>query len=276
MLQAFHDGIREADPNVRIVAGATSPIGLNDRYRTSPQRFAKILKASGAAAYFDAYSHHPYTPGGSVYHAPDKPPNDPTTTVTVYNLRQLLRVFPGKPFYLTEYGYNTKPCVGFGGFAVSNVEQATYLRRAYAYVARYSQVKMLVWYLVRDFVYGDDPDGMEGVYSGLRNANGSRKLSWFAFARGNRITVTAPVRVRRGRTLRIAGVLTNRAIGGVKGYLLVLQSRRLSGGAWKTLGSTTSGDQGRYTFWTRPTSSRAYRVVWRGVKTSASVRVRVY
>ena len=148
MLKAFHAGVHRGDPKVLVVAGATAPVGLNDRYRTSPQRFARFLKANGAAAYFDVYSHHPYTPGGTIQSAPDGMPNDPSTTVTLRNLPTLLRLFPTKPFYLTEYAYNTRYSLQFG-LTVTPVQQATYLRRAYAYVQRFPQVKMLVWYLVR-------------------------------------------------------------------------------------------------------------------------------
>jgi hypothetical protein len=150
MLKAFHAGVARAHTGVRVVAGSTAPIGLNDTLRTSPQRFARFLRRAGAARYFDVYSHHPYTPGGSIYTAPDQPPNDQSITVTLYNLRTLLRLFPKKPFYLTEYGYNTQPTQGFGGFAVTEKEQARYLTTAYKYAGRYSQVKLLVWLLLRD------------------------------------------------------------------------------------------------------------------------------
>ena len=97
MLKAFHAGVQRGNPAVRVVAGATAPIGLNDRLRTSPQRFARFLKNHGAGNYFDVYSHHPYTPGGSVHRAPDRPPNDLSNTVTLYNLSTLLRLFPTSP-----------------------------------------------------------------------------------------------------------------------------------------------------------------------------------
>ena len=85
---------------------------------TAPARSASPAScaARGAGRFFDVYSHHPYTPGGSIYTAPDQPPNDPSHTVTLFNLRTLLRLFPGKPFYLTEYGYNTQPNQVFGVF----------------------------------------------------------------------------------------------------------------------------------------------------------------
>ena len=49
MLKAFHAGVHRGSPTVRVVAGATAPIGLNDRLRTSPQRFARFLKDNGAS-----------------------------------------------------------------------------------------------------------------------------------------------------------------------------------------------------------------------------------
>ncbi len=125
MLKAYHAGVERAHTGVRVVAGATAPIGLNDAYRTSPQRFARFLKRARAGRYFDIYSHHPYTPGGSIRTAPDRLPNDPTKTVTLANLGTLLRLFPGKPFYLTEYGYNTGPAIRSGSPSTSASRHAT-------------------------------------------------------------------------------------------------------------------------------------------------------
>jgi hypothetical protein len=181
MLRAFHAGVHRARTGVRVVAGATAPVGLNDVYRTSPQRFARFLQRSGAARHFDVYSHHPYTPGGSLYRAPGQPPNDPSTTVTLSNLRTLLKVFKKKPFYITEYGYNTKPTQAFGGLAVTEAEQARYLKQAYRVAASYPQVKLLVWFLLKD-AEAKGGEG-KGVYSGLRRLNGQRKPAWYAFKR---------------------------------------------------------------------------------------------
>jgi hypothetical protein len=181
MLRAFHAGVHKgAGKRVRVIAGATAPVGLNDVYRTSPQRFARYLRRAGAGRYFDVYSHHPYTPGGSLYSAPGRSPNDPGTTVTLYNLRTLLRLFPRKPFYLTEYGYSTRPSIVLGGFAVTEKQQARYLRDAYRVAARYSQVKVMVWFLLRDQA-SQEPS--LDVYSGLRRVNGQRKPAWYAFRR---------------------------------------------------------------------------------------------
>jgi hypothetical protein len=181
MLKAFHAGVARAHTGVRVVAGATAPVGQDDTYRTSPQRFARFLRRAGAGRYFNIYSHHPYTPGGSIYTAPDQPPNDPSNTVTLYNLRTLLRLFPSKQFYLTEYGYNTQPNQVFGTFVDESV-QARYLTAAYRYAARYPQVKLLVWYMLRDSKPASGPADL-GVYTGLRRPDGSRKPAWYAFRR---------------------------------------------------------------------------------------------
>ena len=54
---------------------------------------------------FDAYSHHPYAVGGTKNIAPEAQPRNPNLTVSLGNISTLLKIFPNKPFYLTEYGY---------------------------------------------------------------------------------------------------------------------------------------------------------------------------
>jgi polysaccharide biosynthesis protein PslG len=179
MLRAFRAGVDRSHVRIKVVAGVTAPVGLNDIYRTSPQRFARFLRRAGAARLFDVYSHHPYTPGGSVYPAPGQAPNDPTTTVTLYNLRTLLRLFPRKPFYLTEYGYCTRPAQSFGGFTVDEAAQARYLTQAYRLAGSYRQVKVLVWFLLRDQPGTGEPG--TSISSGLRRLDGSRKPAWYAY-----------------------------------------------------------------------------------------------
>lgn len=231
-------------------------------------RFARLLATHGAAQYFDVYSHHPYTPGGSRYAAPNKPPNDPSTTVTVYNLPSLLRLIPTKPFYLTEYGYTTADTYDFGGFKVSQIDQARYLREAYSYVKRWNQVKVLFWLLDRDVAFASGSP-LAAIYSGLRTADGRPKLAWYAYAGGNLVGIAAPSSFRRGTYIRITGTVSNKSAGVVAGRTVVLQSRRYNTHAWTTVGSRTTSSTGGYVFTPRPGGSRAYRVVWRGVATSA-------
>ena len=181
MLKEFSTGVRASGvPGTVVIAGATAPTGVNlagNTYSSTPQSFALYLKAQAAGKYFDAYSHHPYTPGGSIHHAPDQPPNDATRTVTLYDLGQLLRVFPTKPFYLTEYGYSTEYSRIFG-LTITEAQQAQYLRTAYSYVRRYKQVKALIWYTLQD--WGNARTGV-GVFTGLDTVSGAHKPSWNAF-----------------------------------------------------------------------------------------------
>jgi len=181
MLRAIHKGIDCAHTGVRVVAGATPPGGLNDRNRISQQNSTRYLKTHHVGSSFDVCSRHPYTPRG-IRHppAPNRAANDTTTTVTLYNLKVLLRIFSGKPFYLTEYGYKTRPSEFFGEFSVTPRVQASYLKSAYSYVRRYKRVKLMLWYLLHDVRHAGKP-AKSGTYSGLRTIGGSRKPAWYAF-----------------------------------------------------------------------------------------------
>lgn len=276
LLDAFYAGVKATDADAVVIGGATAPIGTNDKYRTSPQRFARLLKNLGGASDMDAYSHHPYVPGGSTNTAPESQPTHPQTTVQLANLATLLKLYPGKPFYLTEYGYNTSYSLMFGGVPVSQATQAGYLRRAYRYAARYSRVRALIWYLRRDRApsAGDD---MYGVYTGLRTTTGARKRSWFAFAGGNRLSLEAPAAVHSGATTTLRGALTcirlATSTGGLAGKTLQLQRRTSAG--WRTLKTVVTGSGGTYRTGTRPTTTSCYRLRWAGVVVSPVRRVTV-
>jgi len=143
MLTSFSKGIRAGNPGALVMAGATGPTGRDNRLQTSPQRFARLLKTMVKSSVFDAYSHHPYTVGGTSNISPEATPRDPAHTVSLGNIATLLKIFPSKPFYLTEYGYYTQYAAPFG-FYVNQITQADYLTRAYKYAARFPQVKALV------------------------------------------------------------------------------------------------------------------------------------
>ena len=183
MLRAFSEGVRRAGTRVRVVGGATASWGDDSVFNTNPFRFADYLARHGAASLMDVYSHHAYTPGASRHRSPGAMPDRPADTVTLGNLDSLLHLFPATPFYITEYGYSTEPSVAFGQYYVSEGLQARYLRRAYAVAARYPQVKLLMWYLVVDQAPPAGQPADEGVYTGLRRADGARKPSWYAYAR---------------------------------------------------------------------------------------------
>ena len=181
----------------------------------------------------------------------------------------MLDVFPGKPFYLTEFGYNTEPSKMFGTTPVSQVTQADYLRRAYRLAGRHSQIKALFWYLRKDSSPSGKASDPSGVFTGLRTVTGGRKKSWFAFAGGMRLTMSAQSSVRDNTYAKLTGALTcsrlatDTGAGGLGAKVLSVQRR--SDGSWKPLKTVKTRDDGRYTTWLRMTSGGRVRLVWTGV-----------
>ena len=282
MLRRCSAGIRAGDPKALVVAGATSPRGSSGASHSSasPLRFAGVIKAAGVSKYFDAYSHHPYMPGGSPRLWPEAAPRDPKGTVSLQNLGALLKLFPGKPFFLTEYGYQTAACTAFTGQHVDQITQALYLKRAYAYAARYPQVTLLMWYLLKDYSPQKPTPAADGFYTGLCTANGTRKRAWYAFARGDHLTLTAPASITSGASLTLTGQVSCASVGGVAGQPLVVERR--TAGSWsavKTVTSSAGGvytePVGDYTVDLRPKASAYYRITWRGVVTSPTRYVKV-
>ena len=269
MLKTFYAGARLGNSKAVIIAGATSRRGANDDNSTSPQWFARYLKSKGAGRYFNAYSHHPYTPPGS-NPRPSAPPRLPKTMVGLGNIDTLLKIFPTKPFYLTEYGYSTGTVDAFC-VTVSEADQARYMRQAYALVARKSQIKVLLWFLVAD--WAPNPEKPEsGIYSGLVGTDGLRKPGWYAFAGGNRLTLTGPASAAAGVSFDLSGSLTTR-VGALADVTLTLQSRSPSGTTWSKVATTTTAADGSFAVTARQSKSRVYRVIWNGVCESKGKRV---
>ena len=184
MLRSFYKGVKAGNPNAIVLGGVTAPVGNNDKLRTSPQRFAAALKRFGGGAFMDGYDHHAYAPGGAgTVLPPEAPPRFPSTTVGLGNISVLLRLFPSKPFYITEYGYTTRYSQAFGKAQVSPSTQAAYLKRAFRWAARFKQIKMLVWFLRQDWSPSGKATDPTGIYFGLRDIHGVKKPSWYAYAK---------------------------------------------------------------------------------------------
>ena len=62
----------------------------------------------------------------------------------------------------------------FGGAQVSEATQAAYMKRAFRYADRFPRIKLLMWFQRVD---------VSGCYFGLRRLDGTRKPSWYAFAK---------------------------------------------------------------------------------------------
>jgi hypothetical protein len=270
MLKAFYRGAKQGNRNSVVIAGATSRRGANEAHSTSPQWFAKYLKVHGASKWFNAYSHHPYTPPGS-RPAPNMPPRNPKNMVTLGNIDVLLKLFPRTPFYLTEYGYSTGTsdlfCV-----TVSPADQARYMRQAYARMARRQQVKALLWFLVVDYC-PNSAQPANGIYSGLVGTDATRKPGWYAFAGHNQLTATTPWSSSAAAPFSVHGALTTK-LGPSVGETVTLQSRGLSSSRWTKVATMATQAGGAYSFTVRQNRSKVYRVVWDGVCESPKALVR--
>jgi hypothetical protein len=274
MLKQWWSGVRAGSGTAVVIGGATAPRGRGDTVSTPPQAFARYLKENGAGAFMHAYSHHPYTPGGSTRVAPDALPNNPARCVTLGNLNQLTRLFPGKDFYLTEYGYNTEYSRWFG-VTVSKADQARYLRKAFSYAhARYPQVKVLFWFLVDDWNPSGKRGDANGVYMGVRTSTGARKPSWYAFAGGNRLSLEAPASAKAGAPFAVSGALVYRTPDEPRSQVLTLQARKASGGAWVKVAAIETAADGTYSKRVTQRSTKVYRVVWGGVCESVARTVK--
>jgi Cellulase (glycosyl hydrolase family 5) len=268
MLTAFSKGIRAGDPNALVIAGSTSPHGNNDDLETSPQRFATVLKTLVPLSVFDVYSHHPYTVGGTANIAPEDMPRDPAHAVSLGNISTLLKIFPSKPFYISEYGYYTEYRTAMGIY-VNQVTQAKYVPRAYAYAARFPQIKALIWYPYQDSGPADPPPNNNGCYSGLVTTTGAFKLSWFAFAGDNKITLKAAV---VGTSRRLSGRLTT-SVGGLRDKALLLY-RKTAGHPWRVVKNLTTGSGGSYHATLKVSGRTFFRVAWLGVVRSPTLTVK--
>jgi Cellulase (glycosyl hydrolase family 5) len=279
MLKACRTGILAGDPGSVtqprpfIIAGGTDPRGSNDAGSTTPQTFALRLAAAHVTSLFDYYSHHPYMPGAEPRLWPEAAPRDTRTTVTLENLGTLLKIFPTKPFLLTEYGVQTADNGTFSHQFVNQATQADYLRRAYAYVKRYKQVKLLMWYLLKDYKPAPPQPAVNGFYTGLDTATGAHKRAWYVFAGGTSLTLNAPAKVKRGAAAKLTGTLARQGLG--LSARPVLQSHR-AGRPWVTAKTFSTSASGGYALWLRPQASTYYRVAWLGVVTSRQRLVTVH
>lgn len=260
MLTAFSKGIRAGNPDALVIAGSTAPTGMNNDLGTSPKRFATELKSLVSSSVFDAYSHHPYTVGGTSNIAPEAQPRYPKYTVSLGNISTLLKIFPSKPFYITEYGYYTEYRIAMGIY-VSQVTQAKYLPRAYEYAARFPQIKALIWFPYHDAGPAHPPADNGGVYSGLLTTTGAFKLAWYTFSGGNKLTLATK---SLGASVRLSGQLTSKSMGGLRGKSLVVYRRR-PGHAWQVARNLTTGANGSYHVTVKVSGTTFFKVAWLGV-----------
>jgi hypothetical protein len=142
----------------QVACGVTGPRGNNNplsaRPAVAPIAFLTAAKKAGMKT-FDAYAHNPYY-GTPIETPSTKPP--PTkgggrpTAVTLANIDDLIsevtRLYGRKKFWITEYGYQTRP--PDSQFGVSWALQARYLTQAFAIARKNPRIDMMLWFLVKD------------------------------------------------------------------------------------------------------------------------------
>jgi hypothetical protein len=266
MLSAFHAGVEQGAAGAVVIAGATAPRGADDAFSTIPQTFARYLRDHEAGRYFDGYSCHIYPwgpPGRRTWH--------PWSAVALGNLNDLLRLFPRKPFYITEFGYSTEEPSDLGS-VVSEAQQARYLCQAYAVAdRRYPQVKTILWFMVSDLA---PSSGADGISMGLVTTKGEYKPAWYAFAGGTSLTLTAPSTVKTRTPFTMTGTLTHDMQGPLAARRLILQSRVDAGASWSVVAATTTrGDGSYFVSVKQPPGTLSYRVIWDGVCVSPAVTI---
>ena len=158
----------------------------------------------------------------------------------------------------------------FGGRALSQAQQADYLRRAYRVAGRYSQVKALFWYLRRDHSPSGRADDKNGVYTGLRTVTNSRKRSWFVFAGGTKLTLSAQSPIPKDDYSKLTGALTSQpSRDGDQLGRPVRQASRRPASSRRQVEDGEVGDDPQRRSLTPPGCDSArdtrVRVIWRGV-----------
>lgn len=176
LLKAAHPRIKAADPSATVLAGATSP-APNDGSQIDEVTFMQQVYAQGGGAYFDAWSHHPYThpaPPGNVH--PD------CAWYQMYgskpNMRDVMAANgdAAKKIWGTEYGPPTEGSPG----SVSEATQAEWVTKAYALWSSYTWAGPLFWYADRDQL-ATGASGDAWNYYGLLRENFSPKPAWYAY-----------------------------------------------------------------------------------------------
>jgi hypothetical protein len=98
------------------------------------------------------------------------------------------------------------------------------------------------------------------------------KLSWYAFAGGNKLTLTAAT-TSLSAVRRLSGHLTSAALGGLSGKTLVLY-RRPAGGRWRVVRNITTGTNGAYHATVKLLRTTTFKVAWLGVTRSPLLSVK--
>lgn len=155
LASAMYEGVKAANPDALVAIGETSAHGRDapsrDRIQDShsPVRFARLLAEAKPQVKFDAWAQHPYPPQPNL--SPRAEVHWPR--VGLSNLERFGRGLdawfkrPGIPFWITEYGLETRPADPHG---IPQDLQARYGRDALRMASALPRVRMFVWFVFHD------------------------------------------------------------------------------------------------------------------------------
>ena len=179
LARAGYAGIKAGNRRAQVAIGETSPRGRlkpttqkGVQQTIAPALFAQILSTARPIVKFDAWAHHPYSDLGASPAQKVRFPNVNLPLVQVFD-NDLSKWFKRRstPFWITEYGFQTKPGQPKG---VTPAKQAAYLKQSLAMARKLPSVQMFVW-----FIFRDQPVSL--WHSGLLNEDATRKPSFAAF-----------------------------------------------------------------------------------------------
>lgn len=141
LLKLSYAAIKGANPKAVVVLGGLSPgTGNGQVNTTTAASFLQSVYQDGGKNYFDAVGFHPYNDGVS----PDSYLADYVNTVHDVMTQN---GDGNKPVWITEMGW----FVGTGTNALSEAQQADYLRRAFTILYNLSYVARVYWYNLKDY-----------------------------------------------------------------------------------------------------------------------------
>jgi hypothetical protein len=178
LYRAAYAGIKAGSPSADIGVGETSPRGRDKpspgpiQDSLAPATFARLLSLQRPKIKFDAWAHHPYSVLGQGPLQKARYPNVHLTQLPQF-LKDL-RKWYGKnvAMWISEYGFETKPGEPRG---VAATQQAAYVRQTIEMLRRIPNVKMFIWFILRD-------DPTSTWQSGLINRDGSKKPAYATFS----------------------------------------------------------------------------------------------
>jgi hypothetical protein len=144
MVAAAYPAMKEANPEVQVIAGVGGPRGSTGQNGIGAMDWLQGLRQRGIP--LDGYSQHIYPSAG---------PEVPTDALPSWSsigrfLEEIDGFRPGLPFYITEAGYTTA-ATPYRDIKVTEEQQAEYLTQIYSLPQlRTEQVKTVVWFNLED------------------------------------------------------------------------------------------------------------------------------